>query len=91
MVLGQLRLKVHTSGELVRSQIVSQVVLDVHIVLGHGVRPGEEFIAKCHVVVGPFAVLIQVSVQDVNEREFCGFAASDGIVHQGIGGKELVG
>ena len=90
LVVRHLVLEVHATGDLVVAHIVSEVVLDVGHGVVHGVVPGEELIAQGHIVVGPDAVLHQVAVKDVDERELGGAGAAD-VVKLGISGEELVG
>ena len=85
LVVSHLVLVVDTTHDLVVALVPCQVVLDVVVDLVDGVVPGEELITESHVVV-----LLGV-VEDVDERELLGGAATNRVLNLGICREELVG
>ena len=50
-----------TTHDLVITEIISQVILDIPDCIVYGIVPGKQFVTQCHIVV--------LVLHDVNERE----------------------
>ena len=83
LVVCHLVLIAQSASNLVFTHIVGYIVLYVEDSIAYLVVPCKQFVAQGDIV-------LTLTVQDVDEGEFCRFSVTDRILHVRIGCQELV-